>query len=165
MITYWRLISGSNHLSQMLWRSLIVVTLSSASVLSGLIPNLTGTRLIEFSSVAYAQAVSNAEVTQYARSVLVMEPVRQTAFNEIKRIVASDNIPSIVCNQPRSFSSLPTEARNIAADFCKRSRQIVESNGLAIERFNAITVSLQNDTNLERRVKNELLRLQSTSAN
>jgi hypothetical protein len=165
MITYWHLIIGSNRLSQMLSRSLIVVTLSSASVLSGLVPSLAEGQLLEFSSAAHAQAVSNAEVTQYARSVLVMEPVRQTAFNEIKRIIASDNIPSIVCNQPRSFSSLPTDARNIAVEFCKRSRQIVESNGLPIDRFNAITVNLQNDANLERRVKNELLRLQNASAN
>jgi len=165
MISYWDKVYSSSRLSQMLSRSLIVATLSSASVLSGWVPNLVGARLLEFSSVAYAQAVSNAEVTQYARSVLVMEPVRQTAFNEIKRIIASDNVPSIICNQPRSFSSLPTNARNIAVDFCKRSRQIVESNGLPIDRFNAITVNLQNDANLERRVKNELLRLQNTSAN
>ncbi|MUL37126.1 DUF4168 domain-containing protein [Gloeocapsopsis dulcis] len=165
MISYWDKVYRSNRLSQMLSRSLIVATISSVSVFSGLVPNLAGARLSEFSSVAYAQAVSNAEVTQYARSVLVMEPVRQTAFNEIKRIIASDNVPAIVCNQPRSFSSLPPNARNIAVDFCKRSRQIVESNGLPIDRFNAITVNLQNDANLERRVKNELLRLQNTSAN
>ncbi|MES1022299.1 DUF4168 domain-containing protein [Gloeocapsa sp. BRSZ] len=164
MISYRHIVSG-HHFRRMLSRSLVIATLSSVSVVSGLVPNLAGSRQVEFSSVAYAQAVSNAEVTNYARSVLVMEPVRQTAFNEIKRIISSDNIPPIVCNQPRSFSSLPTDARNIAVEFCKRSRQIVESNGLTINRFNAITVNLQSDAQLERRVKNELLRLQNASAN
>ncbi|AFZ30420.1 hypothetical protein Glo7428_1871 [Gloeocapsa sp. PCC 7428] len=164
MISYRHIVFG-HRFRRMLSRSLVIATLSSVSVVSGLVPNLAGSRQVEFSSVAYAQAVSNAEVTNYARSVLVMEPVRQTAFNEIKRIISSDNIPPIVCNQPRSFSSLPTDARNIAVEFCKRSRQIVESNGLTINRFNAITVNLQSDAQLERRVKNELLRLQNASAN
>lgn len=141
--------------------SLIVSTFATVGVLSGVAPDLSGhSSKIVSNSAAYAQGVSNTELTNYARAVLVMEPVRQTAFNEIKKMIRGD-IPPIVCHRPRSLNALPSNARKIAVNYCNRSKQIVESNGLTINRFNAITINLQNDPGLKRRVHNELIHIQN----
>lgn len=147
----------------MLSRSL-VVTLTTVSLLSGLIlevPRFLSSA--EFSSAAYAQAVNNTEVTNYAQAVLEIEQVRQPAFNEIKRLISPQQMPEIVCNKPESFNSLPANARGIAQDFCKRSNDIVERR-VGTARFNAITLNQQQDANLRRRIQKELLRLQNSAA-
>jgi len=48
----------------------------------------------------------------------------------------------------------------IAVEYCNKSKKIVESNGLTIDKFNAITMTVQSDPNLEKRVQAELLELQ-----
>ncbi len=64
--------------------SLVVGVFATVGVLSGFAPDLSRHSTdLSFSSAAYAQSITNTEVTKYARAVLVMEPVRQTAFNEI----------------------------------------------------------------------------------
>lgn len=152
------------HLNRMLSQSLIVGAFATVGVLSGVAPDLSArSNALIFSSAAYAQAISNTEVTNYARSVLVMEPVRQTAFTEIKKMISGD-IPPIVCHKPGSLNALPGNARKIAVNYCKRSQEIVESNGLTINRFNAITVNLQNNPDLKRRIHNELIRIQDPGA-
>ncbi len=150
----------------MLSRSLVVGAFATVGLLSGLTPDLSGrsSALLVFSSAAYAQVVNDTEVTNYAQAVLAMEPVRQTAFNEIKKMIGSGDIPAIVCHKPESLDVLPGNAQNIAVDYCNESKNIVESNGLRIARFNAITVNLQNDPNLKKRIHNELIRIQNGSS-
>ena len=147
----------------MLSRTLVVGALTTLGLLSGHVPDLSGSSALVFSSAAYAQPVSDPEVTNYARAVLVMEPVRQTAFNEIKKMIGSGDVPPIVCHKSKSLDALPGNARNIAVTYCNNSKEIVESNGLSIARFNAITVNLQNDPDLKRRIHDELLRIQNAS--
>lgn len=148
----------------MLSRSLVVGALTTLGLLSGHAPDLSGHSIaLVFSSAAYAQPVSDPEVSNYARAVLVMEPVRQTSFNEIKKMIGSGDVPPIVCHKPESLDALPDNARNIAVSYCTRSKEIVESNRLSIARFNAITVNLQNDPDLKRRIHDELLRIQNAS--
>lgn len=146
-------------------RLLIGGTFATVGLLFGLVPDLSErSNSFVFSSAAYAQNVSETEVTNYARAVLLMEPVRQTAFNQIKKMIGSEDVPSIVCHKPESLNALPSKAQEIAVNYCSRSKDIVESNGLTIARFNAITVNMQNNSNLKTRIHNELLRLQNASA-
>jgi len=152
------------RLNRMLSQSLIVGAFATVGVISGVAPDISARSGVVFSSAAYAQAISNTEVTNYARSVLVMEPVRQTAFTEIKKMISGD-IPPIVCHKPGSLNALPGNARKIAVNYCRRSQEIVESNGLTINRFNAITVNLQNNPDLKRRIHNELIRIQNPAYN
>lgn len=147
----------------MLSRTLVVGALTTLGLLSGHAPDLSGSSAFVFSSAAYAQPVSDPEVTNYARAVLVMEPVRQTSFNEIKKMIGSGDVRPIVCHKSESLDALPGNARNIAVTYCNRSKEIVESNGLSIARFNSITVNLQNDPDLKRRIHDELLRIQNAS--
>jgi len=120
---------------------------------------------LTFTAKADAQtpAVNNNEIVSYAQAVLAMEPSRQQAFSEIKKIIGGGDIPQIVCNDAQSMNSLPRKARDIAVNYCNRSQKIVEENGLSIERFNKITVEIQNDSNLKRQIYNTLIRLQKKS--
>ncbi|MDZ8189753.1 MAG: DUF4168 domain-containing protein [Nostoc sp. ChiSLP02] len=116
------------------------------------------------SSKAYAQTppVNNTEIKNYAQAVLTMEPARQNAFEEIKKLIGNGEIPKIVCNDSNSINGLPRKAQDIAVNYCTRSQKIVEENGLSIDRFNKITIELQNNNNLKQEVYNTLLILQQT---
>jgi hypothetical protein len=111
---------------------------------------------------AHAQnlSVNQNEITSYAQALLAMEPARQQAFGEIKRIVGNGNIPQIVCNEPNSMNSLPNRARNVAVNYCKQSQEIVENHGLSIGRFNRITMEIPNNSNLKQQIYDTLVRLQ-----
>ncbi|WP_066383213.1 MULTISPECIES: DUF4168 domain-containing protein [unclassified Anabaena] len=109
---------------------------------------------------AQVSSLNNLEITNYAQAVLAMEPARQQAFGEIKKIIGNAEIPKIVCNDPKSMNGLPSQARDIAINYCNQSQKIVEDNGLTIQKFNTITMELQNNNNLKRQVYNTLIRLQ-----
>ncbi|MBE9197529.1 MULTISPECIES: DUF4168 domain-containing protein [unclassified Nodularia (in: cyanobacteria)] len=138
-------------------RSLLFSILTTASLV---------TSSLIFSSHADAQtpaannSVNNTDITNYAQAVLAMETPRQQAFDEIKKLIGGGEIPKIICNDPNSMNKLPRPAQNIAVTYCNRSLKIVEDNGLSIDRFNKITVELQNNNNLKRQVYNTLIRLQ-----
>ncbi|WP_414517877.1 DUF4168 domain-containing protein [Nostoc sp. PCC 9305] len=117
-----------------------------------------------FSSKADAQTpapiVNNTEIDSYAQAVLAMEPARQNAFEEIKKLIGNGEIPQIVCNDSNSINGLPKKAQDIAVNYCNHAQKIVEDNGLKFEQFNKITIELQNNTILKKQVYNTLLRLQ-----
>ncbi len=126
------------------------------------IGGLVGGSLI-FGSKADAQSptpVDNTQIVKYSRALLGIEPVRQEAFDEIKKIVGDREIPKTVCNDPNSINALPNKARDIAVNYCNRSQKIVQENGLTTEQFNSITVQLQNNEDLKRQIYNTLIRLQ-----
>ncbi|MDZ8053584.1 MAG: DUF4168 domain-containing protein [Aulosira sp. ZfuVER01] len=107
------------------------------------------------------QPVNSNEIISYAQAVLAMEPARQQAFDEIKKLMGDREIPKIVCNDSKSISGLPKKAQDIAVNYCKHSQKIVEENGLTIERFNKITVDLQNDNDLKQKISNTLILIQN----
>lgn len=116
------------------------------------------------SSKAYGQTpppiVNNTEIDSYAQAVLAMEPARQNAFEEIKKLIGNGEIPKIICNDSNSINGLPRKAQDIAVSYCNSSQKIVQDNGLSIDQFNKITIELQNNTILKRQVYDTLLRLQ-----
>lgn len=138
--------------TRMLRQSLIVSSLTAITLfVSTLTP---GTK-------AYAQNIpSGAEIVKYAKSVLGMEQPRQEAFEEIKVIIGNGQVPKIVCNDPNSFNALPGRAKNIAVNYCNRSQQIVEANGLTIDRFNEMTMLIQKNEALQKKLYNDLIEIQ-----
>ncbi|NJL22066.1 MAG: DUF4168 domain-containing protein [Leptolyngbyaceae cyanobacterium SM1_3_5] len=136
--------------------------LAGASLLGVLmlspVPSL---RPIDFlGTAAHAQsAVSNQEVQNYARSILEIEPLRQAAYDQIKRITGED-VPPIMCNRPESLNRLSREVRQIAVNYCNRSVQIASGHGLPADRFNAITAALQNDPDLAARIQEAMVQIQ-----
>lgn len=153
-------------MNRMLLRSLLGNAFAVIGLFFGVVPELSGrSNILNFGSAVYAQDVTDAEVTNYARAVLKMEPARLGAYDEIKKIIGSNNVPSIACNNLDSVNALPENARTIAVDYCKQYQKIVETylGPGSVGRFNQITANLQNDPNLKKRIQGELLRLQNNS--
>jgi hypothetical protein len=144
-----------------LWRSAVISATSVASVLLGVVPALqVPAANAMFSQAAYAQTVSDQEVQNYARAVLAIEPIRQSAYNRIKQLVGSSNVPEIYCDQPSSISNLPENVRGIAVEYCNQAIPIAERYQLSITRFNEITRAHQNDPALSNRIQQAILQLQ-----
>ena len=154
--------NSARYFNRNCFRSVIVASLASVGLLSGIVPGLSGNspELVSSNS-AYAQDISKSELTNYAKAVLAMEPLRLSAYDEIKKIFGS--VPGIVCNQQQSLRGLPRNAQGIAANYCTQSKKIVESNDLTISRFNSITVQIQSNSDLQKKVQNELIWLQRKS--
>ncbi|WP_204104283.1 MULTISPECIES: DUF4168 domain-containing protein [Spirulina sp. CCY15215] len=151
----------SQNIGQPVLRSLAIAGLAIAAIGVGVVPDITRPAPHLFDTVAQAQNVTNGEIQSYARAVLDMEPIRQSAYNDIKKIVTPNAPPNIACNAGASFSGLPGNARQIAVTYCNESRRIVRDNGLSIERFNQITSQIQGgDVDLERRIQSAMRQLQ-----
>ncbi|MBW4593159.1 MAG: DUF4168 domain-containing protein [Brasilonema angustatum HA4187-MV1] len=106
------------------------------------------------------QGINPGELRNYARAMLKMEPERQQAFDEIKKIMNAGDVPKIVCNDNNSLNGLPGKAKDIAVNYCQRYQKVVEDNGLSIDRYNTITTQVQGNEDLKRKMYNELLRQQ-----
>jgi Domain of unknown function (DUF4168) len=143
--------------ARMLRQSIIVSSLTAITIFGSML--VSGTK-------AYAQnpPISTTEIVKYAKSVLAMEKPRQEALDTIKKTIGGD-VPKIVCNDPNSFNALPGRAKNIAIDYCNRSQKIVEENGLTIDRFNEMTLQIQGNEGLQKKVYNELIEQQKKAGN
>lgn len=105
--------------------------------------------------------LSEEEVSNYATTVLAIETVRQESFTEMQQAVSPGTLPpNFVCNQPDTVADLPKKAQTIAVDYCTQAKQISESNGLSLTRFNEITANLATDTTLQQEIQEELIRQQ-----
>lgn len=145
-----------------LLQAVTVTTLTTAGLLFGMVPQFKpGAFVFNFDQAAYAQTVSEQEVQSYARSVLAIEPIRMSAYNKIKQITGSDEVPPVACHRPSSLSNLPENIRDIAVDYCNQAIAIVESNDLTITRFNQITIAHQSDSDLSDRIQQVINQLQS----
>ncbi|MFP4009643.1 MAG: DUF4168 domain-containing protein [Spirulinaceae cyanobacterium] len=145
--------------NRFLVRSLLVGALATMGVAVGITPDLSQNSPLSLQNAAYAQNVSQDEIRNYAQAVLAMEPLRQSAYNDIKRIIGSEPA-NIVCSQPSSFNNLPRNARNIAVNYCNRSREIVRRYFNDLSRFNTITEQVQSSEDLKRQVQNAMIELQ-----
>ncbi|MDB9535826.1 DUF4168 domain-containing protein [Dolichospermum planctonicum CS-1226] len=145
----------TNQLHQILSQPLILATITTVSLISG---------TFSFNSPAIAQTfnVNDTELTNYVKAVLEMEPVRQQAFEEIKKIIGSKDIPQVICNDPTSVNALPSKAKDIAVNYCNQSQQIVKKF-ISVERFNEITLQKQKNTTLQKQLYKASLNLQKTS--
>lgn len=114
-------------------------------------------------SLAQGQAVTSEEIKSYAQIVMAIEPVRQSAYTEIKKILGTGDVPAISCDKPESLKNLPSNTRGIAINYCNQSKKIVESNGLSITRFNVITLQVQDNPKLEKQIQAELIRIQKAA--
>ena len=162
-------------------RSLWVGSLAAMGLLCGWVPNLQHSvstlpgvsdssfgfsfdslsfDSLSFDSAAYAQsAVTEGEIQSYARSVLQIEPIRQAAYDNIKRASGAE-VPPILCHRPSSLNSLDPSIRSIAIDYCNQAIAIVESNRLSIIRFNEITMAHKSDSGLAGRIQQAMAVIQ-----
>lgn len=145
-----------SHKTQNTYQSMFLRTVTTLGVI---------TTVFLFSSPVKAQnPPSEAEMTSYAKAMLAMEVPRQQAFDEIKKIVGGNEVPKIVCNDSNSMNNLPGKARNLAVNYCNQAKKIVEDNGLTTDRFNRMTVEVQNSENLKNQMFKLLIDLQKVPA-
>jgi len=132
----------------------LIGTISAIGFLSGWVPGLSRNfSTLVFNTATYAQSAE--QVTQYAKAVLQIEPVRQEALAEAKQIMGG-SVPANVCRQ----SSVPNAVESVCQTFLSRSAEIIKSSGLTISGFNQITLRLQKDSGLRGRMRQELIRQQ-----
>ncbi len=130
-----------------------------AAILSGCASNPTNGSTEAISPVP-AESITAEEIIGYARAIMAIEPSRQAAYNEIQQIFEEDQVPEITCTQPDTITSLPRNIQDIAVNYCNQAKKIGESNGLTILQFNGITATAKSNPDLQRRIQNELIRLQ-----
>lgn len=141
-------------IKRFLTRSLVVGTLSTAGVLFGIVPTLSGSAGLSLGHAAYAQAdsqFSEQDLENYVRAAETIERRRRNVLEEIKGITG--NVPSIRCDRPNSLNELPSDARSVAVDYCNWAIGVVEENDLGIEEFNAIMAASQSNEDLARRIR------------
>jgi Asp/Glu/hydantoin racemase len=118
---------------------------------------------------AYAQSssqatnISNTEIRSYALSVLDIENIRQQWSDDIAAMLEVETLPSIACNDPDSIREIRRDVREMVIRFCDASIEIVEGHNLSISRFNTITELMNSNADLQQRIQDELLNLQSNS--
>ncbi|MCZ2205639.1 DUF4168 domain-containing protein [Cylindrospermopsis raciborskii] len=98
-------------------------------------------------------AITSREITNYAQTVMIMEPKRQQAFKEIKTLINTRAIPTIICNDANSINLLPRSAQKIAVNYCNEYEETVSKNNLTVDRFNQITAEINNNSVLKERVQ------------
>jgi hypothetical protein len=150
------------NFNRMLSRSLLVGAISALGLIAGIVPDSHNSSTLNFSTVAHAQDFSESEVNNYARAVLEAEPVRQTALNDLKQSMGSEDLPRIACDREDTISNLPDNARSIAQGYCSQYESIVKKYFSSFEEFNQITKTVQNNPELRQRIQEEMLRLQGT---
>jgi hypothetical protein len=140
------------------------------SCFTGLTPSISlkSAAILNFNSAASAQqsapSLSAAEITNYAKALLAIEPLRQEYYNQIKqRLTGSQEMPQIICSNADSVNNLPRNIRQSAIEYCQESIGIVAKNSLTIQRFNEITRLLTQDPRILEQITAELLRLQTTN--
>lgn len=152
-------------LHRLLSQSLIVGALTAMGLLSGFTPGISKDfQSLDVSASAYAQGatLSADDIKSYAKAVWAIEQLRLSAYNEIKKIIGSSDIPEIVCNRSASINALPAPAQGIARNYCSQSSAIVANyfpRGRN-NRFNQITNLMQTDGDIRSQIQKELLNLQ-----
>lgn len=109
------------------------------------------------------ESVTAEEVEKYATAILAIEQERQKAYDDIQQITNNQQVPDVTCTQRNEVNGLGNDIKKIAVNFCNKAKEIGEGQGLTMEKFNAVTATAQSDSELQKRIQNELVRLQSPS--
>jgi Domain of unknown function (DUF4168) len=112
------------------------------------------------SQIALLQSVSDDDLRKYAAAYIEIEPLRVEALNAVSSRVSGD-LPKLMCNQPDSMGSLPTDARRIFVRYCAQSNEIVSRKGLSVATFNRITSQISSNSQLRKRLEKQVNCLQS----
>ena len=123
---------------------LIVGSFSLLGLFTGLNPDLQKRfHSMVWGSPVDRQAITDADVLSYVRSVLAIEQMRQTTYANIKQQIGY--VPPAQCHNPSHLVGLGDRISEIATDYCNQAMTVVERNGLTVNQFNTITKAQQHD--------------------
>lgn len=158
--------------SRVLLGAVAVTGLSMATSGSTIGPGLMGHSPV-VAGVALAQDsdISSDEITSYAASVLEMDPYRTEAYTQIKNLLTGIehdmSAVDLSCAGSTNLNQLPrnvrSDVRAIIVNYCNRASTIVESNGLTVGQFNAITAAYPQDPGLAEQIRTALIQIQQRS--
>ena len=121
-----------------------------------------GTERHRFFQVALAEGISAPELKKYAKALIEIEPLRIAALETISK-KAGGNVPNLMCHQPDSMDSLPTDARKVFVGYCNQSKSIAQGYGLGMDRFNEITNMVLSNPRLQNRLQRQVACVQGGS--
>ncbi|WP_088239437.1 DUF4168 domain-containing protein [Calothrix rhizosoleniae] len=139
---------------------------TAMAVISLVCTTLTFNSKVEAQNRPNRNIPSREELKNYAEVLLKMEPLRQRAFDRIKKTIPSrqGTVPKIVCNDRNSINGLPNQARGIAVEFCRNYQDIVRENKMDIERFNQITDDVRDNDELQDDIYEMLIDIQNNDS-
>lgn len=112
------------------------------------------------STIGQAQAYDEQQLENYAKAVIAIEKLRQKAFKEIQTVLDSEEVPKIACNRSQSYQDLSSKARSLINNYCNRSKEIVQQQGLTVSEFNQITAKMKSSPELKQKIQEKILQLQ-----
>jgi hypothetical protein len=150
-----------------LWVRLISSSiLASLGVFSGLTPemsinpsNVNSPIIVTLANKAYGQQFTPTETESYAKAGYEVELLRRKVYQEIKNLI-KEPPPNILCDQQSTIDILKPEIKNIANRYCSQSRQIVQRQGLSVNRFNELKTYYDRQDTFYQQVQAVLLKLQ-----
>ncbi|PSO48858.1 MAG: hypothetical protein BRC33_08440 [Cyanobacteria bacterium SW_9_44_58] len=149
-----------------LHQSLLKIALVTTSFLfagSGLdiiLNKALGGNPFQISAIGQAQAYNEQQLKNYAQAVLAIEKLRQNTFGEIQNVLDSQEVPKVACNRSESYKDLPSDARSLIINYCNRSKEIVQQQGLTVSEFNQITKKMKSNPELKQKVQQQMLQAQ-----
>lgn len=117
---------------------------------------------------AYAQAMTDEDVDNYAQAISQIEPQRLAAYEAASDILVSAASELDILEFPlrctaTELSDMPDIPRpdrldllTVLVDFCNEASQLAEANDLTPLRFNSITAAHREDPELAQRIQAEL---------
>ena len=149
------------NLNKILNRTYVTSFLAIVGVLSGSVPEISmRSPSIVAATIAYAQDYTDEEIVSYARAGYQVELLRQKVYQEIKTAL-NEPPPNIVCDREQTLDSLSNEVREMAENYCDRSRQIVKNHNLSIDRFNELKQHYDRGDEFYQQVQNVLIDIQN----
>ncbi|WP_017294710.1 DUF4168 domain-containing protein [Geminocystis herdmanii] len=138
--------------SKTVYQILILLGLSTGAIVFGVIPEINS-QTITFNNHVVAQSVSDGDLKKYAQAAIEIENLRVTTLSNIESIVGKSKPSQLNCYQENTFNQLPSNARNIAENYCQQSEAIVKKHGLTNTQFNQIHQQVRNNPTLKQKVQ------------
>lgn len=135
-----------------------------AIVLTSISLTACGSDAPDRADTAIEGAAAPEQTIAYARALWEIERERAAAYDALTAEIASDKLPALTCDQPKSLKVLRGAARDIAVEFCNTARSIVERTRLTPDEFNELTQAREADPTLQAAINTELLRIQADEA-
>ncbi len=154
-------LNGSGLPLRSLTRSLIA---ASAIALTSISLTACGSKPSDPAETTTTGAPAPEQTIAYARALWEIERERTAAYDALTAEIASDKLPALTCDQPKSLQVLRGTARDIAVEFCNTARAIVERTRLTPDEFNELTRASEADPTLQAAIDTELLRIQTDEA-
>ena len=142
------------NLYSLLHPLLLSITITSITILTGVVPNLTAQQPSQmFASVAQADEFSDNDLRNYAAALVEIEPIRKSALAQVSQANGGGRLPNLVCSEPDTMSGLSDRAKSLFIDYCNQYASIAASRGMSVDRFNQITQALRSSSRLKKQIR------------